>query len=36
MDVKTYNPKKVIIALGSHVVSGYADDSFITIESSGD
>ena len=27
MDVKTYNPKKVIIALGSHVVSGYADDS---------
>lgn len=36
MDVKTYNPKKVIIALGSHVVSGYADDSFISIESSGD
>lgn len=34
--VTTYNPKKVTCALGSHIVSGYADDSFITIEPAGD
>lgn len=34
--VKTYNPKQVTIALGSHIVSGYADDSFINIESNSD
>lgn len=32
----TYNPKKVTIALGSHIASGLADDSFITIEPAGD
>lgn len=34
--VKTYNPKEVVCTLGSHILSGYADDSFITIEPSGD
>lgn len=34
--VKTYNPREVIVTLGTHVVSGYADDSFITIEEKGD
>ena len=34
--IKTYNPKEVTMALGNHIVTGYADDSFITIEPSGD
>lgn len=34
--VTTYNPKKVTIALGNHIVTGVAEDSFITIESEGD
>lgn len=34
--VKTYNPKEVISAFGNHIVSGYADDSFISIEPSSD
>lgn len=34
--VKTYNPKEVTVALGSHIVTGFADDSFITIEANGD
>ena len=34
--VKTYNPKKVTCALGRHIVTGFADDSFITIEPQGD
>ena len=34
--IKTYNPKEVIIALGAHIVSGYADDSFISIDPNGD
>ena len=34
--IKTYNPKEVTMALGSHIVSGYADDSFLTIDPSGD
>lgn len=34
--IKTYNPKQVTISLGSHLVSGYADDSFITIDPNGD
>ena len=32
----TYNPKKVTCALGNHIVSGFADDSMITIEFAGD
>ena len=34
--VKTYNPKEVIITLGVHIVTGYADDSFVSIEPNGD
>ncbi len=34
--VTTYNPKKVTCALGSHIVTGFADDSFITVEEAGD
>lgn len=32
----TYNPKKIEIALGTHRVTGIADDSFVTIEPNGD
>ena len=32
----TYNPKEVVVACGTHIVSGYADDSFISIEPNGD
>ena len=34
--IKTYNPKEVGVACGTHIVSGYADDSFINIEPNGD
>lgn len=34
--MKTYSAKKVTIALGTHMVSGYADDSFVTITPAGD
>ena len=34
--VTTYNPKKTTCALGRHIASGFADDSFITIEPAGD
>lgn len=34
--VKTYNPKQITIALGAHIVTGYADDSFVTIDPNGD
>ena len=34
--VKTYDCKKVLMAFGNHAVTGWADDSFITISSSGD
>ncbi len=34
--VTTYNSKKVTCALGSHIVTGFADDSLIAIEESGD
>ena len=34
--IKTYNPKEVVVACGTHIVSGYADDSFISIEPDGD
>ena len=33
---KTYNPKEVTMAVGSHIVTGFTDDSFITIEANGD
>ena len=34
--VKTYNPKKVYCSLGRHIVSGWAEDSMISIEDAGD
>lgn len=34
--VTTYNPKRVTLALGNHIASGFADDSFISIEHAGD
>lgn len=34
--VTTYNPKKVTCSLGRHIASGFADDSFISIEPAGD
>lgn len=34
--IYTYNPKEVTVALGNHVVTGYADDSFVSIEPNGD
>ena len=36
MAIKTYNSRQVMIALGTHNVSGYAEDSFVTIEQKGD
>lgn len=36
MAVKTYNSRQVMIALGTHTVSGYAEDSFVTVEQKGD
>lgn len=35
-EVKTYNPKEVTIALGRHLVSGLAEDSFIQIAQNAD
>lgn len=34
--IKTYNPKEVIVTLGNHIVTGYADDSFVSIDPNGD
>lgn len=34
--VKTYNAREVIISCGSHMVTGLADDSFVSIEPGGD
>ena len=34
--IKTYNPKEVVISAGPHIVTGIADDSFVTIEANGD
>lgn len=34
--IATYNPKKVTVSLGNHIASGYADDSFISIDPNGD
>lgn len=34
--IKTYNPKEVIISFGNHMVTGYAEDSFVTIDPNGD
>ena len=34
--ITTYNPRKITCAFGSHIVAGFADDSFISIEAAGD
>lgn len=34
-EVNTYNPKEITMALGAHIVSGYAEDSFVTIDPNG-
>ena len=34
--IKTYNPKEVVMSFGTHIPTGYADDSFITIDPNGD
>ena len=34
--LKTYDPKKVLIALGSHSVTGFSDGTFLSIEANGD
>ena len=34
--IKTYNCREVIVTLGSHIVSGYAEDSFVTVEEVGE
>lgn len=31
-----YNPRKITMSMGRHIVSGFADDSFISIEPVGD
>ena len=35
-DVHVYSPKNIIAAFGSHMPSGWAEDSFITITEQGD
>lgn len=30
--VRTWNPKNVVVTLGNHIATGFAEDSFITIE----
>ena len=34
--LKTYDPKKILVSLGSHSVSGYSDGTFVGIEANGD
>lgn len=34
--VRTYDAKRIIITIGSHIVSGYAEDTFVSIEPTGD
>ena len=34
--IYTYDPRKVLISLGSHVVTGYSDGTYISIEANGD
>lgn len=36
MSVKTFDSKQVIITLGGHIVTGYADDTFVSVEEMGD
>lgn len=34
--ISTYNPKQVVASVGTQIITGFADDSFITIEPSGE
>ena len=34
--VKTYNCREVIMTFGTHIISGFAEDSFITIDPAGE
>lgn len=36
MAIKTYNPKEITIACGNHIITGYAEDSFVAIDPNGD
>jgi len=36
MAVKTYDPKKILISIGSHMVTGYAEGTFVSIEPNSD
>ena len=35
-EVTTYNPRKVICTLANHIVTGWAEDSFITVDPLGE
>jgi|SRR6186713_991088 len=35
-ELKTYDAKRINITIGSHIVKGYAEDTFISIEPDGD
>lgn len=35
-ELKTYDAKRINIIIGSHIVKGYAEDTFISIEPDGD
>ena len=34
--ISTYNPKQVVVSVGTQIITGFADDSFVTIEPSGE
>jgi len=34
--LRTYDPKKVLISLGDHIVTGTSDSTFVSIEANGD
>lgn len=34
--INTYNPKQIVISVGTQIITGFADDSFVTIEASGE
>ena len=36
MSVKTYDSSQVIITFGPHIITGYAEDTFISVEEMGD
>jgi hypothetical protein len=34
--VRTYDPKRIVITIGSHNVTGLAEDTFLSVEQTGD